>query len=167
MSFRRIVPVLLGAAAIAAGAAGCGGDDGGTKGKFDASANASSFAGPTPLTVKFSAKSKNADGDVSYRWRFDDGTTSTEENATHSFPRAGYYLVVLDARDSSGANDRQSLLLGAWPPSQWDKAQRTPLTKQSALSAQRQQQQRTEQRRKDLRQKAREQIEQAAGGSAG
>jgi hypothetical protein len=71
--------------------------------------------------------------------------------------------VILDARDSSGDNDRETFLFGAWPPGQWSKAQRTPLTKKGALNAQKVQQERTDKRRaalrEDLRRKAREQIQ--------
>jgi hypothetical protein len=155
------VPVALVAAALAIAA--CGGDDGGGNGNFDVSGDADRFAGPTPLVSRFSADAKNASGDVIYRWRFDDGTTSEEQNPTHTFKRAGYYTVILDARDESGNNDRQTFLLGAWPPQQWAEAQRSPLTKKGALQAQRVQQRRTDARqaeiRRALRQRAREQIE--------
>lgn len=155
--------VLAAAFVAALFVAACGGDDKGGGGNFDVSGNADRFAGPTPLISRFTGKSKNARGDVIYRWRFDDGTTSQEQNPTHSFPRAGYYTVILDAHDEEGNNDRQSFLLGAWPPSQWATAQRTPLTKKRALDAQRVQQARTDARhvdiRKQLRKRAREQIE--------
>ena len=58
---------------------------GGGGADFKVKANADHFAGPTPLAVKFSAPAKGAKGDVLYRWRFDDGTSSTEQNpATRS-----------------------------------------------------------------------------------
>jgi hypothetical protein len=150
--------------ALAVPASGCGGDDDSKgDGKFEVSGKVDHYAGPTPLVVRLSASSKNADGDVIYRWRFDDGTTSRNPNVTHRFDRAGYYQVILDARDASGNNDRESYLFGAWPPKQWSEAQRTPLTKKGALSAQRVQQQRTDKRRaqlrEELRRRAREQIE--------
>ena len=141
----------------------CGGDDGGGDGNFKLTADTDRFAGPTPLISRFTADAKNAKGDVIYRWRFDDGTTSEEQNPTHRFPRAGYYTVILDARDEDGNNDRQTLLLGAWPPKQWAEAQRTPLTKKGAREAQRVQQRRTDARLQELREKlqarARQQIE--------
>ena len=56
--------------------------------------------------------SKNGDGDVLYRWRFDDGTSSNAQNPAHSFPRPGYYTVILDAFDQSGNRARQS----SWTP---------------------------------------------------
>jgi hypothetical protein len=162
---RPFKPLLVLAALLAAtlAIAACGGDDGGSDGDFNVTGNADRFAGPTPLISRFTADSKNASGDVIYRWRFDDGTTSEEQNPTHTFKRAGYYTVILDARDENGNNDRQTFLLGVWPPEQWATAQRTPLTKRGALQAQRVQQRRTDQRhleiRRQLRERAREQIE--------
>jgi len=141
--------------------AGCGGDDNkksGT-GTLSVSADADRFAGPTPLNVHFSAKPKNEVGEVHYRWRFDDGTQSEENNPSHSFPRAGYYTVILDARDESGNNTRQSLLLGAWPPRQWATAQTKPLTKQGALHTQKVQQHRTDVRHAEERREFRQKVE--------
>jgi hypothetical protein len=158
-----MLPVLAAAIAAALFVGACGGDDGGEGGTFKITGNADRFAGPTPLVSRFTASSRNANGDVIYRWRFDDGTTSEEQNPTHTFKRAGYYTVILDARDEDGNNDRQTFLLGAWPPKQWAEAQQTPLTKEGARSAQRVQQARTDARHREIRQqlrkRAREQIE--------
>jgi hypothetical protein len=144
-------------------ATGCGSDDSGGGGKFGVSGKVDHFAGPTPLVVRLNASSKNANGDVIYRWRFDDGTSTTKPQVTHTFPKAGYYQVILDGRDEEGNNDRETFLFGAWPPRQWTEAQRTPLTKKGALQAQRVQQARTDARRKalreELRRRAREQIQ--------
>ena len=154
-----VLALALGAVVVA----GCGDDNKGSNGRFDVSGKVDHFAGPTPLVARLSASSKNADGDVIYRWRFDDGTSSTKQEVTHTFPRAGYYQVILDARDESGNNDRETFLFGAWPPRQWSEAQRTPLTKKGALAAQKVQQARTDKRRRELRQelrrRAREQIQ--------
>jgi len=164
--FRAIkAGVVPGVIVLALLGAGCGGSDKKGGGDFSASANADHFAGPTPLSVRFTASTKNADGAVHYRWRFDDGTQSEEQNPTHSFPRAGYYTVIMDARDQSGSTARQSLLLGAWPPRQWSTAQRTPLTKKGALAAQRVQQKRTDARRAQQRKAERRRLNQEASGS--
>jgi hypothetical protein len=158
---RRALILVLALGALVA--AGCGDDNKGSSGRFKVSGKVDHFAGPTPLVARLSASSRNADGDVIYRWRFDDGTASTEPEVTHTFSRPGYYQVILDARDESGNNDRETFLFGAWPPKQWSQAQRTPLTKSGALSAQKVQQARTDKRRKELRQelrrRAREQIQ--------
>jgi PKD domain-containing protein len=164
----RLGPRLALTAVLAVGAVavlGCGDDNsgGGNEGRFNASGKVDHFAGPTPLVVRFAASSKNGDGKVLYRWRFDDGTSTTQPEATHTFKRPGYYQVILDARDESGENDRESFLFGAWPPGQWAKAQRTTLTKKGAERTQEVQQQRTDVRRralrKELRRRAREQIQ--------
>ena len=154
--------VVPGVLALALIGAGCGGDSKKSSGPLSADVNADHFAGPTPLSVRFSANAKNAKGKVLYRWRFDDGTQSEEQNPAHSFPRPGYYTVIMDARDESGNNTRQSLLLGAWPPRQWAEAQNNPITKTGALHTQKVQQGRTDKRRAELRDRLRKQIEQGS-----
>jgi PKD domain len=155
------VPGVLALALLGAGCGG-GGDKKGS-GTLEVKADVDRFAGPVPLNGKFSAKASNADGKVYYRWRFDDGTQSEEQNPSHSFPRPGYYTVILDARDESGNNARQSLLLGAWPVKQWAEAQTKPLTKKSAIQTQKVQQGRTDKRHADTIAQLRKKIE--AGGS--
>jgi PKD domain-containing protein len=158
----RLIKIALvpGVLALALIGAGCGGDDnkkdGG--GELSLSVDADRFAGPTPLKVNFSAKPKNTTGEVHYRWRFDDGTQSEDPSPSHAFPRAGYYTVIVDVRDESGNNTRQSLLLGAWPPRQWALAQTKPLTKKGALATQKVQQARTDARHKDLRDQLRKKL---------
>jgi hypothetical protein len=158
---RRALILALALGAVVA--IGCGEDDKGSSGRFKVSGKVDHFAGPTPLVARLSASSRNADGDVIYRWRFDDGTASSKPDVTHTFSRPGYYQVILDARDESGSNDRQTFLFGAWPPRQWSEAQRAPLTKSGALQAQKVQQARTDKRHKELRdelrRRAREQIQ--------
>ena len=143
--------------------ASCGDDGGSRSGKFDVSGKVDHFAGPTPLVARLEAKAKHAEGEVIYRWRFDDGTTSTKQSVTHSFTRAGYYQVILDARDEAGTNDRETFLFGAWPPKQWTDAQNRTVTPEYARRVQEVQKRRTDRRRAELRrrlrQQAREQIQ--------
>src|SRR5919201_3871386 len=142
------VPGLLALALFGAGCGG-GGDKKGS-GTIQVTGDVDRYAGPVPLTSKFSAKPKNAEGKVYYRWRFDDGTQSEKQTTTHTFPRPGYYTVILDARDESGNYARQSFLLGAWPVKQWAQAQTTPITRKSALRTEKVQQGRTDKRRQEL-----------------
>ena len=141
--------------------AGCGGgsDKKSSGGTLSLSVDADRFAGPTPLNTHFTATAKDAQGQVAYRWRFDDGTESEQQNPSHTFPRAGYYTVIVDARDESGNNTRQSLLLGAWPPQQWAQAQTRPLTKKGAISTQKIQQHRTDIRHNELARAIRKKIQ--------
>ena len=47
--------------------------------------------------VSFYNNSKNAD---IYSWDFGDGTTSTEENPTHTYAKNAFYTVTLEARNA-------------------------------------------------------------------
>jgi hypothetical protein len=160
----KIICMAVIALGVVLTAASCGDDGGGGKSNqaFQTRGDANPFAGPTPLTVKFSAESGHAKGKVAYRWRFDDGTFSYEKNPTHTFKRPGYYLVILDARDEDANNVRQSLLLGAWPPDQWTRSQKQPITRQRAIRTQRIQQARTDKRRAETYLQARKKAAQQA-----
>ena len=67
-------------------ATGCGDDKGGGAASSTCPGKVDHFAGPTPLVVRMNASSKNADGDVLYRWRFDDGTSSTKPEGHPHLP---------------------------------------------------------------------------------
>ena len=145
--------------ALALAGAGCGGgSDEPRRGTLGLTVVADRFARPTPLSVRFSAKPQNAVGEVNYRWRFDDGTQSDDRSPTHSFTRAGYYTVIVDARDQSGNNARQSLLLGAWPPRQWALGQTKSITPPYARRVQRVQERRTNERYADQREALRRRV---------
>jgi PKD domain len=121
-----------------------------SQGRLSLSADANRYAGPRPLSVTFSAVASKAAGAVRYRWCFDDGTQAQDQRPTHSFQRAGYYKVVVQAKDESGEKRRQSLLLGIWPPKLWAAAEEKPLTRKAQIRAQRLQERRTRKRRKQL-----------------
>jgi hypothetical protein len=163
MHCRIRVALVPGVLALTLIGAGCGESKnehaGGT---LQLSADADRFAGPSPLNVRFSAKAKNAAGEVHYRWRFDDGTQSEVQNPAHAFTRAGYYAVIVDARDEVGNNIRQSLLLGAWPPRQWANAQTKRMTPDLAKRVQAIQQRRTDMRHTQLRTELRRRIAQGS-----
>lgn len=67
----------------------------------------SSPASPKPgESVKFTDKSTDPDGSVvSWSWEFGDGATSTEQNPTHAYAKAGSYTVKLTVTDNVGAQD--------------------------------------------------------------
>ena len=71
-------PLLFAVLALTVLAAGCGGDDGGSKGKLDVKGNVDHFAGPTPLIVRFTASSKNGKGKV-LLLRYAEGHDSTTQ----------------------------------------------------------------------------------------
>ena len=82
--------------------AGTGGPSGyevrGTSPAADFTANTTS--GNNTLDVQFTDKSSNSP--TSWRWNFGDGSTSTEENPTHTYTAPGNYTVTLNVSNLSG-----------------------------------------------------------------
>ena len=68
-----------------------------------ASFTASPDSGSWPLRVSFTDTSTNSP--TSWEWSFADGSTSTEQNPTHTFATAAYYPVRLVASNADGASD--------------------------------------------------------------
>lgn len=93
-------------------------------GTFEADADASTYTGPAPLTVRFTADTLNAVGRVRYEWAFDDGATSSDRSPVHTFRRPGWYAVTLDTHDAAGRTYRAHLILHAWRPKDWARLQR-------------------------------------------
>ncbi|AKB81749.1 cell surface protein [Methanosarcina barkeri 3] len=58
--------------------------------------------GSSPLTVQFMDQSKNVPAE--WFWDFGDGTTSTEQNPTHTYTTIGTYTVKLTATNIAGNN---------------------------------------------------------------
>ena len=59
-------------------------------------------SGDSGLTVNFTDESSNAPN--SWLWNFGDGTTSTEQNPTHTYTKSGTYTVTLTSANTSGSN---------------------------------------------------------------
>jgi hypothetical protein len=160
--------LLLVPLAFALPSAGCGGEDEKPKIEvedplpkdhlFHIGADALPYAGPAPLKIEFFAKPFNATGEVKYRWNFDDGTTSTEQNPTHVFKEPSRYQVFVSARDETETAG-WNLVVGAWPRKVWDRGVRG-LNKGQILRIIRAQDQRTSERKKKLRQRLRKLREQ-------
>ncbi|AKB82584.1 cell surface protein [Methanosarcina barkeri 3] len=64
--------------------------------------SASPTSGKTPLTVKFTDTS--AGTPIKWKWDFGDGTTSTKQNPTHKYSKAGKYTVTLTVTNAAGSN---------------------------------------------------------------
>ncbi len=57
-------------------------------------------------TVQFTDDSSDPDGTIkSWSWNFDDGTTSSEQDPTHSYSSEGKYTVKLTVEDNDGLSD--------------------------------------------------------------
>jgi PKD repeat protein len=75
--------------------------------------NADMISGAAPLSVQFKdLSSVYIDGDfeaeiTNWHWDFGDGTTSNEQNPTHTYSEPGIYSVSLTVTDSSGAEQTE------------------------------------------------------------
>jgi PKD repeat protein len=58
--------------------------------------------GPAPLYVGFTDTSNNTP--TSWKWKFGDDATSTDQNPTHKYTEPGTYTVSLTAKNSAGSN---------------------------------------------------------------
>jgi PKD repeat protein len=61
-------------------------------------------SGQVPLAMAFTDKS--AGNPTTWRWDFGDGVTSTEQNPTHTYTRAGTYGVTLRVTNTFGSSTR-------------------------------------------------------------
>jgi PKD repeat protein len=59
-------------------------------------------SGKTPLNVAFTDTSTGSP--TGWKWNFGDGTTSTKQNPTHKYSKAGNYTVVLTVSNAAGSN---------------------------------------------------------------
>ena len=77
--------------------------------------SATPTSGTAPLTVSFTDKST---GDIdTWQWDFGDGTTSTEQNPTHSYATAGDYAVKLTVTGPEGSDTKTvSSYIAVSPP---------------------------------------------------
>ena len=73
--------------------------------KPSAAFSASATSGTIPLSVTFSDASTSGSAPItSWAWSFGDGSTSTEQNPTHSYTSAGTYTVSLMVTTSVGSD---------------------------------------------------------------
>lgn len=60
------------------------------------------YAGTVGSSIEFSGSASGGTEPYTYSWDFDDDTTSSEQNPTHSYDSAGTYTVTLTATDDAG-----------------------------------------------------------------
>jgi hypothetical protein len=90
--------------------------------------SADTTSGHVPLKVLFSsAGSHDKEGDkLKYLWDFDDGTTSTHQNPSHTFTQPDFYEVVLTVKGPLGEHSSKIMIHArhTWPvrlDNGWDK----------------------------------------------
>lgn len=82
----------------------------GEKIRPEAKASADVVQGSAPLTVAFSAE-----GNLSQKWDFGDGTTSDESNPTHVYENLGQYTVTLWVATAENIKSRTALTINVLP----------------------------------------------------
>jgi len=93
-----------------------------------ATASATPTTGTAPLAVSFTGSATDTDGTIaSYAWTFGDGTTSTQQNVSHTYQTAGTYTATMTATDNAGARGSASVTITVNPP-----ANRPPTASASA-----------------------------------
>jgi len=81
-----------------------------------ATATSDKTSGTVPLHVKFTGSGTDSDGSiVSYSWDFDDESTSTQQNPSHTFITAGTYNVQLIVEDNERATGSDTLTIKVTP----------------------------------------------------
>jgi PKD repeat protein len=69
-----------------------------------ATADAYPKGGSAPLWVHFTGLGSDSDGSISsYSWDFGDGTSSTEQDPSHTYQNAGSFTATLTVTDDDGA----------------------------------------------------------------
>jgi len=77
-------------------------------------------SGPSPLSVFFDATSSyDSDGTIlAYEWQFGDGSTGTEEIATHTYSSFGSYEARLTVTDGKGATNSTVRMITVFDPTE-------------------------------------------------
>lgn len=82
-----------------------------------ATCSADPTTGIAPLTVNFSGSGSDPDGTIiSYNWNFGDGTTSTEQNTSHTFQSDNTYTVSFTIEDNDGGKTTKTLIVTVHQP---------------------------------------------------
>jgi PKD repeat protein len=71
--------------------------------------NASPSTGYSPLDVNFTASTSGGTSPYTFSWDFGDGSTSSDQNPSHTYSEAGDYPVILSVTDNNNEQDTASL----------------------------------------------------------
>jgi len=75
-------------------------------------ASATPTSGRAPVTVSFTSSATDSDGIIqSYHWDFDDGSTSSQQNPTHTFEDIKYHYVKLTVTDNAGGTSQKTITI--------------------------------------------------------
>lgn len=78
--------------------------------------SATPVEGSTPLSVSFSARASDAEGDeLTYLWDFGDGTIAGGSKPKHTYREAGEYSASVTVNDGEGGTTRKEVAIDATP----------------------------------------------------
>ena len=77
---------------------------------------ASPTSGEAPLAVSFTGSASGGTPPYSFAWAFGDGSSSTQQNPSHTYSQAGTYQAVLTVTDSRSNQDTSSLSINVSAP---------------------------------------------------
>lgn len=74
-------------------------------------ASGSPTSGTAPLTVQFDGSASGGCPNYTYTWNFGDGSTSSDQNPSHTYQTVGNYSASLTVTDSKGTTSQNSVSL--------------------------------------------------------
>jgi len=77
----------------------------------NASANASPSTGYSPLDVNFTASTSGGTSPYTYSWDFGDGSTSSDQNPSHTYSAANDYSAILTVTDNNDNQDTATITI--------------------------------------------------------
>ncbi len=80
------------------------------------SAAADPTNGPAPLRVSFTCTATGGNSPYGYHWNFGDGTSSEQQNPTHTYTAVGDYLATCIVTDSFGQTGQGTVSISATNP---------------------------------------------------
>ncbi len=87
-----------------------------SSGELAVTAQANPASGPGPLLVNFIGSASGGTGPYSYAWDFGDGSTSSAQNAQHTYSAEGEYTATLTATDGAGDSAATTLAISVLDP---------------------------------------------------
>ena len=72
-------------------------------------------SGVVPLKVNFFSQGVGGNGDLSYHWDFDDGSSSNSKNVVHTYNQPGTYEATATVTDEDGDKDSKSVVIKVAP----------------------------------------------------
>jgi PKD repeat protein len=74
------------------------------------------IGGYPPLQISFTSSTNGGIAPYTYSWNFGDGSVSTQQNTTHTYPAKGNYLATVTVTDASSATGSNQIPITVLAP---------------------------------------------------